>query len=80
MFKQLWPNYDTADLEGPQEQLLAGTEHVDLWLGKEDKLVRQIRHQVSLPTIADFEAYSFDVIYSYWDYNAEIVIEAPVIP
>jgi hypothetical protein len=84
--KQLWPYYDTAtpeereSWEGPREQFLAGEEHMDLWLDEEERLLRQMKVQASFPAIADLEPYSFDATFSYWDYNAEIVIEAPVVP
>lgn len=81
--KRLWPDFDTADPEMqqywelPRQQFLAGTQYVDLWVANNDKLITRMRAQASFPAVLDLEPYSFDTTIDYFDFNADITIEAP---
>lgn len=60
------------------EQVASGEkEEVEVWIGKEDYLIRQVKHEGQSPS-GDGSMDTFSVVVKYYDFNKPIVIEPPL--
>ena len=59
-----------------REQFVLGEETVDFWIDQQAGLPVQIRQVASFPKYEDEEAYSFDVLARYSDFNRPMGIKA----
>lgn len=70
------PRYE-EDVEFIEEQAAATEAVVEVWIGKDDYLIRQVKHNGQV-FASDGEVYTFSYTEEYYDFNEPIEIEPPL--
>jgi len=71
------PRYEDI-IRSIDEQIASGEkEEVEVWIGKEDHLIRQVKHEGQSPS-GDGSMDTFSVVVKYYDFNKPIIIEPPL--
>jgi hypothetical protein len=70
------PRYE-EDVKSIEEQAAATEAVVEVWIGKDDYLIRQVKHNVQV-FASDGEVGTFSYLEVYYDFNEPIEIEPPL--
>jgi hypothetical protein len=71
-----YPAYEEA-IKSIDEQMMAGRETVEVWIGKEDYLIRQVKHEGQSASEGG-SLDTFSALVKYYDFNQTILIEPPL--
>jgi predicted anti-sigma-YlaC factor YlaD len=71
-----YPAYEEA-IKSIDEQMMAGRETVEVWIGKEDYLIRQVKHEGHSSSEGG-SLDTFSSVVKYYDFNKSILIEPPL--